>query len=93
MNKEEIDKRIAEYDAMEQQLNVTVSESQKTMAQAQANLTAVSGAKQDCQYWLAKIEEKESSATPEVDEFKPMSETAPVSDGTFEIMDPNPENL
>lgn len=47
MNKEQIEQRIAELAVMEQQL----------IQKSQADLSAINGAKQDCQFWLVKIEQ------------------------------------
>lgn len=50
MNKESIEQRLAELNAMEQQVTQNIQKSQ-------ADLSAINGAKQDCAFWLAKIEE------------------------------------
>ncbi len=51
MNADQIKARIAEYEAMEKVANHNI-------ATEQANLSAINGAKQDCQFWLAKLSEE-----------------------------------
>lgn len=57
MNKKSIEQRLAELVAMEQQVTQNIQK-------AQADLSAINGAKQDCQFWLAKLS-AELSATVE----------------------------
>lgn len=50
MNKDQLEKRITELGAMEQQV-------QQQLVNAQAQLNALAGAKQDCIFWIAKLSE------------------------------------
>ncbi len=52
MNKEELKKRIAELDLNIQQM-------QLNFQQFQSNYSSLVGAKQECEFWMKKIEEKE----------------------------------
>ncbi len=89
MNAEQINARFLELTKFEE-------EQQKIITQATSNLAAVSGAKQDCQYWLSKVAEDAVSAenvvAAESEGFVPMQETAPEVVEGYEIVDPNPEN-
>lgn len=71
MNKEQIEARIQELTTKEQK-------QMQVASQVQANLSAIHGAKQDCQYWLSKL----GAQTPETipapaPDFVPMQENAP----------------
>ncbi len=54
MNRAAIEARFKEYEAMKQQCGVVISEAQALIAQKSADLNAIEGAMQDCQYWLGK---------------------------------------
>lgn len=69
MNKEAIETRIKELEALEAKTLAAVQ-------QGQTDLVAITGAKQDCQYWLMKMDEAAEVVTPDLD-FTPMQETAP----------------
>lgn len=83
MNKQEIEKRLEE-------LAANAQNRKQIIVQAQADLNAIDGALQDCQFWLSKISEAEiiaqhrDAAGAELDAYKsdddfiPMQETAPV---------------
>lgn len=78
MNSEALNERLNELLAMEKEKSGTLVALRSQVTQIEADLYAISGAKQDVQYWISKMVPL-TQQTHE-DEFTPMQETAPAQD-------------
>ncbi len=64
MTLDQINARFVELSKMEEEARIS-------LANTQANLNAIIGAKQDCQYWLNEIGKEVIPAAPEIEIIPP----------------------